>query len=65
VTQRYSRHVRGAIVLLAGLAFTASANAAPPAVTATGDAASYSWALGDGATAEGPIVTHVYGVGNL
>ena len=33
--QRYSRVVRGAIVLLAGLAFTASANAAPPAVTAT------------------------------
>jgi hypothetical protein len=65
VTQRYSRHVRGAIVLLAGLAFTASANAAPPAVTATGDAASCAWALGDGATAEGPIVTHVYGVGNL
>jgi chitodextrinase len=57
--------VRGAIVLLAGLAFTASANVAPPAVTATADAASYSWALGDGATAEGAIVTHVYGVGNL
>ena len=71
LTQRYSRLVRGAIVLLAGLAFTASANAAPPAVTATatpaagvapfrvtltaaGDAASYSWTLGDGATAAGP-----------
>jgi N-acetylmuramoyl-L-alanine amidase len=74
--------VRGAIVLLAGLAFAASANAAPPAVTATatpaagvapfrvtlaatGDAASYSWALGDGATAAGPVVTHVYGVGRF
>ena len=76
--QRYSRLVRGAIVLLAGLAFTASANAAPPAVTATatpaagvapfrvtlaatGDAATYSWTLGDGATAAGPVVAHVYG----
>jgi hypothetical protein len=57
--------VRGAIVLLAGLAFTASANAAPPVVTATGDPPSYTWALGDGATAEGPIVTRLYGVGNL
>ena len=80
--QRYSRVVRGAIVLLAGLAFTASANAAPPAVTATatpaagvapfrvtlaatGDAASYSWTLGDGATAAGPVVAHVYGVGRF
>jgi PKD repeat protein len=74
--------VRGAIVLLAGLAFAASANAAPPAVTATatpaagvapfrvtltatGDAASYSWALGDGATAAGPVVTHVYAAGKF
>jgi Putative peptidoglycan binding domain/L,D-transpeptidase catalytic domain/PKD domain len=74
--------VRGAIVLLAGLAFTASANAAPPAVTASatpgagvapfrvtlaaaGDAATYSWALGDGTTAEGPVVNHVYGVGRF
>ena len=82
LTQRYSRLVRGAIVLLAGLAFTASANAAPPAViatatpaagvapfrvtlAATGDAASYSWALGDGTKAEGPVVTHVYAVGKF
>ena len=82
LTQRYSRLVRGAIVLLAGLAFTASANAAPPAViatatpaagvapfrvtlAATGDAASYSWALGDGTRAEGPVVTHVYAVGKF
>ena len=74
--------MRGAIVLLAGLAFAASADAAPPAVTATatpaagvapfrvtlaatGDAASYSWSLGDGATAAGPVVTHVYGVGRF
>jgi N-acetylmuramoyl-L-alanine amidase len=74
--------VRGAIVLLAGLAFAASANAAPPAVTATatpaagvapfrvtltatGDAASYSWAFGDGATATGPVATHVYAAGKF
>jgi N-acetylmuramoyl-L-alanine amidase len=82
LTQRYSRLVRGAIVLLAGLAFTASANAAPPAViatatpaagvapfrvtlTAAGDVATYSWALGDGATAAGPVVTHVYSAGRF
>ena len=82
LTQRYSRLVRGAIVLLAGLAFTASANAAPPAVTATaspaagvapfrvtltaaGDAATYAWALGDGATAAGPVVTHIYPAGRF
>jgi hypothetical protein len=74
--------VRGAIVLLAGLAFTASANAAPPAVTATaspaagvtpfrvtltaaGDAATYAWTLGDGTTAAGPVVTHVYSAGRF
>jgi PKD repeat protein len=74
--------VRGAIVLLAGLALAASANAAPPAVTAaaspaagpaplrvtltaTGDAASYTWALGDGATASGPVVTHTYAAGRF
>ena len=74
--------VRGAIVLLAGLAFTASADAAPPAVTATatpaagvapfrvtlsaaGDAASYSWVLGDGTAGVGPVVRHVYGVGSF
>ena len=33
--------------------------------TATGDAASYSWTLGDGATAAGPVVAHVYGVGRF
>lgn len=73
--------MRGAIVLLAGLAFTASAHAAPPAVVATatpaagvaplavtlsagGDAATYAWELGDGATAEGPVVSHVYAAGS-
>jgi hypothetical protein len=73
--------VRGAIVLLAGLAFTASAHAAPPAVvaatvpangvaplvvtlTAAGDAATYTWELGDGATAEGAVVAHVYAAGS-
>ncbi|MDX6438945.1 MAG: hypothetical protein QOF45_1528 [Gaiellaceae bacterium] len=82
LTHRYSRLVRGAIVLLAGLAFTASAHAAPPSVTATatpaagvaplrvtlaaaGDAASYSWTLGDGASAEGPVATHLYGLGRF
>jgi len=34
-------------------------------LTATGDAASYAWALGDGATASGPVVTHVYGAGTF
>ena len=74
--------MRGAIVLLVGLALAGSANAAPPIVTATatpargvapvrvtltaaGDAASYAWSLGDGATAEGAVVTHVYGAGTF
>jgi peptidoglycan hydrolase-like protein with peptidoglycan-binding domain/PKD repeat protein len=74
--------VRGAIVLLAGLALAGAANAAPPLVTATaapaggvapvrvtltatGDAATYAWALGDGSTAVGPVVTHVYGAGTF
>jgi N-acetylmuramoyl-L-alanine amidase len=82
VSPRYSRRVRGAIVLLAGLALAGAADAAPPLVsataapasgvaplrvtlTATGDAASYVWALGDGSTAEGPVVTHVYGAGTF
>jgi lipoprotein-anchoring transpeptidase ErfK/SrfK len=36
--------------------------AAPLAVTltATGDAASYRWQLGDGTTADGPVVQHTY-----
>ena len=34
-------------------------------LTATGDAATYTWSLGDGATAEGPEVTHVYGAGTF
>jgi hypothetical protein len=74
--------VRGAIVLLAGLALAGAADAAPPTViataspargvaplpvtlTATGDAATYSWALGDGTAAEGAAVTHVYGPGTF
>jgi PKD repeat protein len=69
--------VRGAIVLLAGLALAASADAAPPLVsasaapasgvaplrvtlTATGDAATYAWDLGDGGSAAGPVVSHTY-----
>ena len=74
--------MRGAIVLLAGLALTGAAHAAPPAVTATaipaagvaplrvtltatGDAASYVWSLGDGSTATGAVVSHVYGAGRF
>jgi len=74
--------VRGAIVLLAGLAFAASATAAPPLVTASaspatgvapllvtltanGDAATYTWDLGDGATAAGANVTHAYRAGRF
>jgi hypothetical protein len=74
--------VRGAIVLLAGLALTGVADASPPALTAaatpaagvgplhvtltaTGDAASYAWDLGDGAAAPGPIVEHVYAPGRF
>ena len=73
--------MRGAIVLFAGLAFTASAHAAPPVVlagaapaagaapltvtlTAGGDPATYAWELGDGTTAEGPVVSHVYSAGS-
>ena len=74
--------MRGAIVLLAGLALAAPATAAPPAVTAvatpssgvaplrvtlvaSGDAAGYAWDLGDGATAAGATVTHVYPAGRF
>jgi hypothetical protein len=74
--------VRGAIVLLAGLAFAGAADAAPPVVTAVatpatgvaplrvtltaaGDAAAYAWNLGDGATAAGPVVSHVYAEGRF
>ena len=74
--------MRGAIVLLAGLALAGTADAAPPAVTAvatpatgvaplhvtltaTGDAAAYAWDLGDGATAVGPVVSHVYAPGRF
>ena len=32
-------------------------------LTATGDAVSYHWQLGDGAIAEGPIVQHRYAAG--
>ena len=74
--------VRGAIVLLAGLALAAPATAAQPQVTAaatppagiaplqvtltaSGDAAAYTWDLGDGATASGPVVQHVYPAGRF
>jgi hypothetical protein len=41
---------------------SATSGAAPLTVTlqAAGDAVSYSWQLGDGTTAEGPVVQHVY-----
>lgn len=44
---------------------TATAGAAPLHVTftATGDAVSYHWDFGDGASADGPAVDHVYGPG--
>jgi PKD repeat protein len=74
--------VRGAIVLLAGLALAAPATAAPPLVTASatpssgaaplrvtltaaGDAATYTWDLGDGTAATGPVVTHAYAAGRF
>ena len=74
--------MRGAIVLLAGLALTGVADAAPPAVTAvatpaagvgplrvtltaSGDAASYAWDLGDGTIAAGAVVSHVYPAGRF
>ncbi|MBA2384814.1 MAG: L,D-transpeptidase family protein [Actinobacteria bacterium] len=74
--------MRGVIVLLVGLGLAASADAAPPAVTATaspttgvaplqvvltatGDGTSYSWDLGDGSSAEGPLVTHTYAAGRF
>lgn len=74
--------MRGAIVLLAGLALAGTAQAAPPVVTATaapatgvaplrvtlsaaGDAATYAWDLGDGSTAVGAAVRHVYGAGTF
>jgi hypothetical protein len=74
--------VRGAIVLLAGLALAGTADAAPPLVTAVatptsgvaplrvtltagGEEATYSWELGDGATAVGPVVSHVYAAGRF
>ena len=55
--------------LAAAPVVTASASATsgfgPLAVTltASGDAASYHWTLGDGATADGAIITHAYAAG--
>ena len=73
--------MRGAIVLFAGLALAAADAAPPmvtatatPAsgvaplrvtLTAAGDAATYAWDLGDGSTAVGPVVTHVYAAGRF
>ena len=46
---------------------TPSSGAAPLAVTltATGDAATYHWDLGDGATADGAAVQHTYAAGRF
>ena len=46
---------------------THASGAAPLAVTltATGDAATYHWELGDGSTADGPIVQHTYAAGRF
>jgi hypothetical protein len=74
--------VRGAIVLLAGLALAGTADAAPPLVsaaatpasgvaplrvtlTASGDEAAYAWDLGDGTSATGGSVNHVYASGRF
>jgi PKD repeat protein len=44
-----------------------SSGAAPLQVTltATGDAATYHWELGDGSTADGPVVQHTYAAGRF
>ena len=46
---------------------TPSSGAAPLQVTlsATGDLATYHWDLGDGATADGPVVQHTYAAGRF
>ena len=46
---------------------TPSSGAAPLAVTltATGDTATYHWELGDGGTADGPVVQHTYAAGRF
>ena len=46
---------------------SASSGPAPLTVTltASGDLATYHWDLGDGTTADGPIVQHVYGPGRF
>ena len=46
---------------------TPANGAAPLAVTLTaaGDAATYHWDLGDGATADGPVIQHTYAAGHF
>jgi PKD repeat protein len=46
---------------------TPSSGAAPLQVTltTTGEAASYRWELGDGSTADGPVVQHTYAAGRF
>jgi hypothetical protein len=44
-----------------------ASGSAPLAVTltATGDAATYHWDLGDGTAADGPVIQHTYGAGHF
>ena len=46
---------------------TPASGAAPLVVTltATGDTATYHWELGDGSTADGPMVQHTYAAGRF
>jgi N-acetylmuramoyl-L-alanine amidase len=52
---------------IVNLQASATVGAAPLTVTltASGDAATYHWDLGDGSTADGPVVQHQYGPGRF
>jgi lipoprotein-anchoring transpeptidase ErfK/SrfK len=62
--------VRRAAVAFLALIFVPAAHASGPAVSiqasaASGDPALYHWDLGDGTTADGPVVQHVYPAGRF